>query len=321
MAEIRRFPFVRHLRAEPTSHVLRYRRGRLVGRGRGLSFSFRPLHAAVVEIPVDDRELQFLFHGRSADFQDVSVQGALTYRVVEPEALAERIDFTIDLASGRHRKTPLEQLAGLLTQVAQGFVWSYLVETPVETLLTTGVREIHRRLTEGFGADARLPGLGCAVAAVNVLAVKPTPELERALQVPQLEQVQQLADKATFERRAAAVEQERAIAENELQNRIELARREEGLVEREAVVDRRRAAATAETAEIGARSEAARIEVVESARAAAERAQLEVYRDVPVQVLQALALRELAQNVPPVEQLTIAADLLAPALARLGGGR
>jgi regulator of protease activity HflC (stomatin/prohibitin superfamily) len=320
MAEIRRYPFVRHLRAEPTSHVLRYRSGRLVQRGRGVSFWFRPLRTAVVEIPVDDRELQFLFHGRSADFQEIAVQGALVYRVLDPERLADRIDFTVDLARGRYLKTPLEQLANLLTQVAQGFVWGYLVATPLETLLTTGVREIDRRLTEGFAADPRLADLGCAITVVNVLAVTPAREVERALQVPELEKVQQLADKATFERRAAAVEQERAISENELQNRIELSRREEELVVQESVNARRRAESEAETSQIEARSEAARIEAIETARAAGERAQVDVYRELPVGVSQALALRDLARNVPPLERLTITPELLGPALARLAEG-
>ena len=187
MAEIRHYPFFRHLRAEPTSHVLRYRHGRLRAHGRGLAFWFRPLRTAVVEVPVDDRELEFHFSGRSADFQDIAVQGAVTYRVESPETLAGRIDFTLDLRSGRYRKRPLEQLAGLLTQIAQGFVWGYLVATPLETLLTTGVEEIGRRLREGFALDPRLAEMGVLVSAVNVLAVRPTPELERALKVPELE--------------------------------------------------------------------------------------------------------------------------------------
>jgi hypothetical protein len=124
MAEIRRYPFVRHLRANPSACVVRYRSGTPVARGPGLAFWFRSLSAAAVEVPIDDRELQFLFHGRSSDFQDIAVQGAVTYRVSEPETLAARLDFTIDLESGRHVGTPLEQLAGLLTQTAQGHVWA-----------------------------------------------------------------------------------------------------------------------------------------------------------------------------------------------------
>ena len=73
MADIKRYPLVRHLRAEPAAHVIRYRRGKPVTSSRGAAFFFRTLTAAVVEVPVDDREQTFVFTGRSADFQDASV--------------------------------------------------------------------------------------------------------------------------------------------------------------------------------------------------------------------------------------------------------
>ena len=41
MAEIRRFPVLRHARVNPTSHLLLARRGRVVRSGRGLSVWFR----------------------------------------------------------------------------------------------------------------------------------------------------------------------------------------------------------------------------------------------------------------------------------------
>jgi regulator of protease activity HflC (stomatin/prohibitin superfamily) len=319
MAEIRSLPFVRHLRANPTAYVVRYSKGRPVARGPGLAFWFRPLSTAAVEVPVDDRELQLLFHGRSSDFQDITVQGAITYRVEEPETLASRVDFTLDLEHGRHVGSPLEQLAGLLTQIAQGFVWGYLAATPLATLVTDGVQEVERRLAEGFASDGRLRQLGVAVVSVNVLALRPTPELERALQTPELERVQAHADRATFERRAAAVEQERAIAENELQNRIELARREESLVDQERQNRRKRAETEAETTEIGTRAEAGRIAALSAADVEGERARMDVYTTVPLGVLHALALRELAANAPAIEHLAVTPDLLAPLVQRLAG--
>ena len=51
---------------------------------------------------------------------------------------------------------------------------------------------------------------------MRVAAVAPTSEMEKALQQPTREAIQQDADEATFRRRALAVEKERAIAENEL---------------------------------------------------------------------------------------------------------
>lgn len=233
MAQITRFPIVRHLRGEPTFHTLYYRKGRLVRSGRGLSFWFRPLSAGLAEVPLDDRELPFLFHGRSADFQDVIAQGAITYRVTDAEMLAARVDFTIDPATGRWTKEPLEQVAALLTQLAQQSAWEYLTHTPVRDLLTEGVAEIRRRIGEGLAIDGRPAGMGPEIVSVRVAAVRPSAEVEKALQMPTREAIQQEADEATFQRRALAVEKERAIAENELQNRIELAKREEQLVAQE----------------------------------------------------------------------------------------
>ena len=70
MADITRFLFLRHLRANPTAHVRHLRRGLLAHEGSGQAFRFRPLNAALSEIPVDDREQSLLFHGKTADFQD-----------------------------------------------------------------------------------------------------------------------------------------------------------------------------------------------------------------------------------------------------------
>ncbi len=64
MAEIKRFTIMRHLRSEPSQQILRFRRGRPVESGRGLAFWFHPLSASIAEVPADDCELPFLFHGR-----------------------------------------------------------------------------------------------------------------------------------------------------------------------------------------------------------------------------------------------------------------
>src|SRR5687767_1659941 len=94
VVEIRKYPFVRHLRAEPTSHVILFKSGALKKSGPGLAFWFSPLGASVAEIPLDHRELPFVFHGRSSDYQDVAVNGVITYRVRDPERLAARVDFS-----------------------------------------------------------------------------------------------------------------------------------------------------------------------------------------------------------------------------------
>jgi len=316
MATIQRYPLLRHLRSEPTYHVLRYRRGDLRRDGAGLAFWFRPIATAVAEVPIDDRELPFLFRVRSADFQELAVQGVITFRVAQPQALARRVDFTLDLETGRWAQAPLEQVAGLLSQLAQQFVVDELGKLDVRTILHAGVAPIRDRITAGLRAEPALPELGIELVAVRVADVAPSAEVEKALRQPTREAIQQRADEATFQRRAQAVEKERAIAENELANRIELARREEELVERTGANDRLRASEQAATQRIAAEAQAAEIETVEGARLQVERERAEIQAALPPDVLRALALQELAGALGQVEHLTVTPDLLQPLLAK-----
>jgi SPFH domain / Band 7 family len=318
MADIRTYPFIRHFRAEPTAHVLRYKRGRLVAEGPGLAFWFSPVSTQAAEVPLDDRELPFLFHARSADFQELTVQGVITYRFVEPARTAGRIDFSVDLRGGRWTEAPLEQITGQLTQLAQQFVIDELVRIEVRAILADGVAPVRDRIAAGLAGDQALAELGIAIAAVRVAAIAPAADVEKALQQPTREAIQQRVDEAIFVRRAEAVDKERAIAENELQNRIELAGREERLVAQEGANGRRRAQEHAAAEKIAAEAKAERTDLLEGARLRAERERAEIQSSVPPAVLLALALRELAGQFGQIDHLTITPDMLAPVLAKLG---
>src|SRR5215471_6086842 len=102
MADITGFGYVRHLRADASSHVLLYKDAELRRSGRGLTFWFNPTAVSIAEVPVDDREVALAVHGRSADFQDVVVQGTVTFRIVNPELTAAHVDFAIDPRRGTY---------------------------------------------------------------------------------------------------------------------------------------------------------------------------------------------------------------------------
>src|SRR5262249_18484625 len=152
--------------------------------------------------------------------------------------------------------------------------------------------------------------------------------MEKALQMPAREAIQQQADEATFARRALAVEKERAIQENELRNQIELARREEQLIEQRGQNERRRAGEAAESRRIEveaqardartqAEAQAEGIRVIEVVKVNAERERMDIYRELPSAALMGLAARELAGNLHTIEHLSLSPDLLGPVLSRL----
>ncbi len=329
MADISKRFFLRHLRSTPTHWVRHHVSGRVKREGVGLAFWYRPLTAVLSEVPVDDRELPLLFHARSSDFSDITVQATVTYRVADPAVAASRLDFSIDPNSGAARARPLDQIATLLAELAQQPALDLLARQPLADALTA-VAPVREAVAGALSDEPRLADVGVRVVSARVVAIRPEPELERALQTPTREALQAEADRATFARRAAAVEQERAIAENELQNKIELARREQQLVEQsganaqraaeletQAQLVRAQAQATQERTLAEAKAESVR--VIGLAEGEAEAARLAAYRDLPQHVLQSLALKEMAGNLPAIGQLTVTPDVVTGLLAKFHG--
>ncbi len=338
MADISKVPFLCHLRGTPTAYIRHQRGAAVAHEGVGLVFWYRPRTAVISEVPVDDRELAVLFHARTADFQDVAVQATVTYRIADPVLAATRLDFGIDPELGTWREKPLDQLAGMINESAQEYASDLLARTSLTTALAEGVPVIRERVTDGLRGDARLVQTGVSVVGVRVVAARPAPDVEKALRTPTREQIQTEADRATYGRRALAVEQERRIAENELQSKIELAVRAERLVTQEGANEQRRmteqaaaariaAAAEAERAETAARSQAERVRVEAAARAEAvrlvgqaeaeaEAARVAAVTGLDTSAMVALAVRDLADHLPAIGALTITPDVVTETVAR-----
>jgi len=329
MADIKRYPIARHLRSTPTAYVIHTDAGKPKHAGAGAAFWFRPLSAALSEVPVDDRELPLMAHARTADLQDVAVAVTVSFRFTEPTTVAQRIDFGISPETGSWTGSPLEQVAQLLTESATGLVMDAVARLSLVEAITAGAGSLGAALTHGLRADPRLDATGISVLGARVRAVRAEADLERALQTPARELAQTEADAATNQRRALAVERERTISENELANRIELATREQKLVAQDGANARRRAeeAAAAALVEATAASErealrsaatASSTREIGEAEAAAQSAKLAAYAGVDTAILTALALQQFAANLPEIGQLTITPDLLSKVLSGIG---
>lgn len=313
MADIRSYPGLRHLRGAPTVHVRHVRRGKVLHDGVGLSFWFHPRTAVLSEVPVDDRELPMLFHARTRDHQDVTVQLTVTYRCTDPATTTSRIDFSIDPDTGTWRHDPLSQIANTLTENTQQHALEILATLELGTAIQVGVDKVKEATTRKLTATH----IGLEIIDIRVVAIRPDAEMEKALQTTVREKVQQEADRATFERRALAVERERAISENELQNQIELAKREELLVVQRGANTLKQAQDHATATRIADDARAEGIRKLAEAEAAGEKARLDAYREAAPETLYALAAKELAGNLPEIGSITLTPDMIAPLLQRL----
>ena len=79
---------------------------------------------------------------------------------------------------------------------------------------------IAQAVERGLAQQTEIQSLGLEILRASVLAVKPTPETSKALEAEARELILRNADEAIFARRNAAVEQERAIRESELDTEV-----------------------------------------------------------------------------------------------------
>ena len=86
---------IKFIKVQPTTYLLQYRRGKIVREGMGLSFFYFAPTTSLVAVPVASSDVPFIFQETTADFQNVTVQGQVTYRVGEPRRLATLLNYTL----------------------------------------------------------------------------------------------------------------------------------------------------------------------------------------------------------------------------------
>jgi hypothetical protein len=99
-------------------------------------------------------------------------------------------------------------------------------------------------VTAGLQGHAEIASLGLEIQSVAISAIKPTPDTSRALEAEAREAILKAADDAVFLRRNAAVENERAIRESELDTDIAVEQKKRGIretqMDAEASIQRRK---------------------------------------------------------------------------------
>src|SRR5262252_5573165 len=89
----------RYIKVPPTTFVMQFVNGRVKREGTGLSFFYFAPSSTLVAVPVGSTDVPFIFNETTLDFQAVTVQGHLTFRVADPERLAAVLDYSVGSGS------------------------------------------------------------------------------------------------------------------------------------------------------------------------------------------------------------------------------
>lgn len=216
---IRRMLGVRFIKVQPTTYLLQYRNGSIAREGVGLSFFYFAPNSSLVAVPVASTEAPFIFEETTADYQTVTIQGQVTYRVADAKKLAALMNFTLDASGRGYTSDDPQKLPQRVINAVKVLARAELQKLTLREALRAS-DELVRTVRANIATSPELVSLGLEVLGLSVLAIKPVPETARALEAETRERLLREADEATYARRNSAVEQERAIKENELNTEI-----------------------------------------------------------------------------------------------------
>lgn len=327
---------LKYIKVQPTTYVLEYRGGAIVREGSGLSFFYYAPTTSLVVVPLASADVPFIFQETTADFQTVTIQGQVTYRVADPKRLAALLNYTLAPDGHNYISDDPEKLPERVIHVVNVLARAELQHLQLREALRAS-DQLVTVIKAGLATSDEITSLGLEVLGLSILAIKPTPETARALEAETREKLFREADEAIYARRNSAVEQERAIKENELNTEIAVENKKrqiretqmdaeravqekESLLKKEALetnigLEERRKSLVAVTAENSKAEADARAYGVATAMKALNAADAKILQAVasagmnPDQLI-AFAFQELAGNADKIGQLNISPDLL-----------
>ena len=210
---------IRFVKFEPTTHAIRVSKGRTVQEGAGLSFFYYAPTTSLMAIPLGSVETPFMFGELSSDYQNLSIQGSVTWRIVAPETIAKMLNFVLDEKGSSYISEDPQKLSSRIVSIVQVLSRKHVSGLALKDAIGCAdamVAEVGRRLAE----EKEIRSLGIEILGFSVLAIRPNTETARALEAETRERILKGADDAIYSRRNSAVEQERLIKENELSTEI-----------------------------------------------------------------------------------------------------
>lgn len=276
-----------YFKAEPTEYILASANGQIFREGAGRAFWYWAPRTSIVLVPISTTDGTFVFNEVTGNFQSVTLQGQLTYRITQPQVISRLLNFTINPRTRRYLSEDPDKLNQRIVNIVQMYTRNELQQLSLEDALRRS-ESLARSVLGHMREEQSLVDLGVECLSLFFTSIKATPEMARALEAEYRESLQKRADQAIYSRRAEAVEQERKIKQNELSTEVDLEKRRQDLVELQGANARKQAEFEAEAVRIS----------------------LAPYTALDSRLLMALAFRDFAENAGKIGNLTITSEIL-----------
>jgi hypothetical protein len=129
------------------TYVIKFKNGQVSKEGRGLSFFYYALTTSISAVPIGSSNLPFIFNETTKDYQTVTIQGQITYKIGNPKQLADVLDFTVN-GKGVYKKDDTEKLNQTIVNEAQTATSSYIHELGLKEAIRSA-KSVEKILPKG----------------------------------------------------------------------------------------------------------------------------------------------------------------------------
>jgi len=210
---------IKYIKVPPTTYLIKYNGGVIKKEGAGLSLFYYAPTTTLVSVPISSVDAPFIFEEVTADFQSVSIQGQIAFRIKDAKLISNLLDFSIDSKRQTYQSDDPEKLPQRVINQIQVVTKKEIQKMTLQTALSS-IDGMVDKIYEAISQSKEISALGIEILSFSLLAIRPTPETARALEAEAREELLKRADEALYTRRNASIEQERAIKENELNTEI-----------------------------------------------------------------------------------------------------
>jgi hypothetical protein len=160
---------IKFIKVQPTTYLLQYRGGKIVREGLGHSFFYFAPTTSLVAVPVASTDVPFIFQETTADFQAVTIQGQVTYRVGEPKRLAALLNYTLAPNGQKYAAEDPEKLPERVIHVINVLARAELQKLPLREAIRAS-DELVKAVKQGLVGSEEITSLGLEVLGLSILA-------------------------------------------------------------------------------------------------------------------------------------------------------
>ncbi len=220
---------LRHANYQATEYVIvTGGNGKVKRKGFGLGFLYNDARTSIKVIPSTAFDTSYVFNDIiTNDFQNITVQGDISYVISDFEEASEKTDF-----SYKNQQTYMGKLAEAQSKMSKriiGIVKAEIAQFMAAKDIRTAIQsqnDLAVKLNEAVKNNAYVKEFGLSIINISVLGISPQPKTREALEAATREEILKQQDDAIYKRRNFAIEQERNIKENELNTEISIAEKE-----------------------------------------------------------------------------------------------